>query len=257
MSQTPNPDEKVCPFCAETIRAAAVKCRFCHSDLTAAQADPEPQPPPPASVATGAASAGAAPTGASPTGSAVRERQPATGKQPGDQPRAPFLSSFRLLGILVVLCLVLAGVAGFAWWRSEHPEDGAAPDGAITSTQARDAGMQTAAQLTEKVLSYDWKTLDDDMSAAQKLLAPSFRSEYAKAMNEVKAQTVKNQVELKASVVATSIVSATEQKVVALVFVNQVTTAKGTEYQRLDQNRVRVTLTRHGGDWRVSKMDAF
>ena len=255
MSQTPNPDEKVCPFCAETIRAAAVKCRFCHSDLTAAQADPEPPPPPPAPVApvaTGAASAGA-----SPSGSAVRERQPATGKQPGDQPRAPFLSSFRLLGILVVLCLVLAGVAGFAWWRSEHPEDGAAPDWAITSTQARDAGMQRAAQLTEKVLSYDWKTLDDDMSAAQKLLAPSFRSEYAKAMNEVKAQTVKNQVELKASVVATSIVSATEQKVVALVFVNQVTTAKGTENQRLDQNRVLVTLGRHGGEWRVSKMDAF
>ena len=54
----------------------------------------------------------------------------------------PFLASLRLLIGLVVLCLVLSCVAGFAWWRSENPDEGAAPDGAITSTEARDEGMQ-------------------------------------------------------------------------------------------------------------------
>ena len=77
----------------------------------------------------------------------------------------PFLASFRLLVGLVVLCLVLAGVAGFAWWRSEHPDEGAAPDGAITSAEARDAGHAGRGQLTQKVLSYDWKTLDADSKA--------------------------------------------------------------------------------------------
>ena len=169
----------------------------------------------------------------------------------------PFLGSFRLLIGLVVLCLVLCCVLGVAWWRSEHPDEGAAPDGAITSTEARNEGMQAASELTQKVLSYDWKTLDADSKANQKVLAPSFRKEYSKTLAKVKAEAVKNQVKLAAKAQATSIVSATENKVVALVFLNQTTTAKDTANQRVDSSRVLVTLTRSGGDWRISKLKAF
>ena len=36
-----NDDEKACPVCAETIKAAALKCRFCNTDLAAHAASKE------------------------------------------------------------------------------------------------------------------------------------------------------------------------------------------------------------------------
>lgn len=262
---TLGPDEKVCPFCAETIKAAAVKCRYCQSDLgetSGASAAPSPVPGPTVdrSEADGSPARGPRLSLAKklfPPRPAADDVPPAPAlSEDGADPHGGLLASFRLLRILVAVCLVLALLTGIAFWF-DHDQSGGSAQGPITSVQARDAGLAAATRLTEKILSYDWKNLDEDTKAAEAVMGPSFRAEYAKAMARVRKQTIQNQVRLEAKAVATSIVSASEHQVVALVFVNQVTTAKGAQNQRLDQNRVLVTLTRGEGEWRVSKMDAF
>ena len=161
-----------------------------------------------------------------------------------------------VFALLVVLALVLAAVVGFLGWDRARPS-AARTRGAITSLEARDVGLDQAGPLAEQVLSYDWKTLDADARAVARVGTPAFDRQYAATLRRVRAATVRNRLRLEASAVATSVVSARRDQVVALVFLNQTTFAPRAAAPRRDQKRVLVTLTRDGGEWRVSAMDSF
>lgn len=162
-----------------------------------------------------------------------------------------------MLAVLLVVCLLLAAVVGYAWWRAQRVTGPSTAGAVISSVAARDSGLRAAGPLTERVLSYGWQTFADDVAATRSVLAPGFRSEYLDTMAEVRAETVANEVTLEADAVATSVVSASDSRVVALVFVDQVTTAKGATKERVDASRVMVTVTRGGGDWRIAELELF
>ena len=149
---------------------------------------------------------------------------------------------------LLVLCLVLAGVAAFAWWHATTP-----PKSRRTARSPRPrrapSGLQAATTLTQKVLSYNWQTLDQDVKATEAVLAPSFRKRVRE--DDGRRPRPDHQEPGEADGLGGGHLDrhrATAKKVVALVFVNQITTAKGTTSQRLDQNRVLVTLTPQMGE---------
>jgi Mce-associated membrane protein len=56
---------------------------------------------------------------------------------------------------------------------------------------------------------------------------------------------------------AASVVSASADRAVILLFVNQVTTSTQVSGSRVDLNRVRMTLTRTADGWKVSAVDAL
>ena len=244
-------DERVCPFCAETIKAAATRCRFCQSEVTPL-AEPEVEP-------------GARPRLRLPTG-LRSESAPAAEKPEGGPtwavPSPQDIRSFvqqRLTLVLAVLVLLAAAGVGGAWWRAEQGTSAVAPDGSLIGDDARTQVLVAAADLTKRTLSYDHKTLANDMEVARARMTPSFRKEYDATMAQVRANTEKNKIVLEAVAVASSIIKATEHKATVLVFVNQTTTA-GTgkkRNQQLNRNTLVITLTRGEGDWDMSKLTAL
>ena len=244
------PDEKVCPYCAETIKAAAVKCRFCQSDLTPA---PTPRPEEPADE---------------PAQQPVSLDKPEAHPEPRSEPE-PSLAlpgaagvrgsarSTRLVAALLVLCLVLGGTLWFLVHRARHPHLDTAPNGQVTQSSFRNAAMSAASDAAGKILSYSWKSFDADRKKGRALVTGQAAKEYDKAMDEVAAKVAATKLTLTAKVLSVGTISVEEHRAKVLVFVDTVTTREGSKDQQLQQSRLVMDLTRKDGDWTVTRMDAF
>jgi Mce-associated membrane protein len=241
-------DERVCPFCAETIKAAATKCRFCQSELP-----PERKPvvaPDPTPVVEPDE-----PTVVEPGGTS-REGSEWGSETTRPEPQAPrdvraFLQE-RLTHLLAGFELLAAAGVGECWWQAEQ----GAPS---IDDDARTQVLVSAADLTQRTLSYDYKSLDQDMETASAKMSPTFRKEYRSTMNQVRANTEKNKIVLEASAVASAIIDVSTTKAKVLVFANQTTSvgAGKDKKQQLLRNSLVVTLERDGGDWVIDQLTAL
>lgn len=165
----------------------------------------------------------------------------------GLRPRIPVRIRAAALALLLVGGLVAATFLGLAYRDAER------------TGQARTQAVAAARNAAPVILSYDYRHLDRDFTAARTHLTGTFRDTYARTTRTVVTPTAtKYQGVVTATVAAgPAVVSATPDKVVVLLFVNQVTDSTRLSAPRLDLNRVRMTLTRIAGGWKVSAVDAL
>ncbi|MGW2645298.1 hypothetical protein ACWC2T_10380 [Streptomyces sp. NPDC001393] len=159
-----------------------------------------------------------------------------------------------VLGVVLVAALAVAAVLGWQYRQGRQAE------------QARGAALAAAQKAAPVVLSYDYRHLDRDFSRARALLTGHFRDQYGRTTKTVVAPTATKYHGVVTATVATpsdggapaaSVVSATPDRAVVLLFVNQVTESTQVPEPRLDLNRVRMTLTRTSDGWKVSGVDAL
>ncbi|MBV7697501.1 hypothetical protein [Streptomyces sp. TRM70350] len=159
-----------------------------------------------------------------------------------------------LLSVLLVASLVAAAVL------ATHYRQG------VRADEARVAALAAARKAAPVVLSYDYRHLDRDFAAARAHLTGKFRDEYGKTTRTVVGPTAKKyDGVVKATVAepadggapAASVVSASANEAVVLLFVNQVTQSTQVTGSRVDLNRVRMTMTRTSEGWKVSAVDAL
>jgi hypothetical protein len=251
------PDEKVCPYCAETIKAAAVKCRFCQSDLRVA---PTPVDPIRETAPEVAPVEVAEPASEAQPDAEVVEAEPAAewGREawPVEPGRSGVLG-VRLLAALLVLCLALGGVLWYLVDRAEHPDLGTAPNGQVTDNSFRNAAMSTASDTATQMLSYSWKTFDADRAKVRKLLTGKAATQYDEAMDQVKDRAATAKLTLTANVISVGTISVEEHSARLLLFVNTYTTSEGSKKQQIQQSRPVMDMTRKSGDWIVSNVDTI
>jgi Mce-associated membrane protein len=187
-----------------------------------------------------------------PSPESFEEDGPEDRSEPGPRSRRRPLT----LLLAVLLVVGLAALAALGWQYR---------DGRLTES-ARTEALAAARKAAPVVLSYDYRRLDKDFSRARAHLTGGFRDEYGKTTKTVVAPTAeKYHGVVKATVAApgsggtpaASVVSASPDKVVVLLFVNQVTESTQVSGSRVDQNRVRMTMDRTGEGWKVSAVDAL
>jgi Mce-associated membrane protein len=145
------------------------------------------------------------------------------------------------VAVAVVLTVVVTGLSG----RTDS-----SPSSATTTAveNAASAGAKAA-------LSYDYRHLSADFSAAEKLMTPSFKADYInQTTRNVKAPAAKFHAVSVATIEGAGVASLSSSRATVLVFVDQTVRNTQLSAPRLDRSRVQVSLVRSHGTWLINNL---
>ncbi|GAA5199057.1 hypothetical protein GCM10023322_73820 [Rugosimonospora acidiphila] len=154
----------------------------------------------------------------------------------------------RTILTLAVAVVVVAGAAGFAWYQADRA--GARAD-------ARHGARLAATAAAQAIFSYDYRTFDTGVTKAKAYVTGPFAKEYAQTTASLKATATKEQAVVQAQVSSTGVIGGTGDKVDLLVYLDQYRRNTNVSGEKVDQNRVVLTMVRVGRTWKVSAASAI
>ena len=151
-----------------------------------------------------------------------------------------------LLTASVIAAVGLAACLFVLQYRPDRQRDDAAAQRAI---RAASDGAVAA-------LSYSSESMDRDFAVARSHLTGDFLAYYDKFTKEIVIPTVQQKhLGQTASVLRAAVSELEPNSAVVLVFLNEATTSKDKPQPLITSSAVRITLTKVGGSWLISKLD--
>ncbi|PKH43748.1 Mce-associated membrane protein [Nocardioides alpinus] len=151
--------------------------------------------------------------------------------------------------LLAGLAIVAAGLVAATLWTWP-----AADRGDAGNDSAARAAQVAAERAAVPVLSYDYEHLDEDQRAAQALMTGSYREEYDKLFTVLQDNAPQTRTRVTASVIASGIVRASDERVQVLVFVDRPTTNKLSAEPVVYKDQVTLSMQLVDGEWLVDDL---
>jgi Mce-associated membrane protein len=149
---------------------------------------------------------------------------------------------------LAVAVVVAIGVATAAFWahRGAEQRDAAVRNALAASTAAAQA-----------IFSYDYRSFDTSVANGRSFVTGGFATEYGETTTALKQTAVNEKAVVRAAVSSTGVVSARANRVELLLFLNQYRRNANIDGEKVDQNRVVLTMVPVKGEWKVAAAAAI
>ena len=144
-------------------------------------------------------------------------------------------------GLAALLVTVALGAAGWHEHDQARQRDAAVRQSLAAATAAAQA-----------IFSYDYRSFDTSVANARTFVTGKFADEYAQTTAALKPNAVSEQAVVRAAVSASGVVSAGSDRVELLLYLNQYRRNTNVTGEKVDQNRVVLTMVDVDGTWKVS-----
>jgi Mce-associated membrane protein len=149
---------------------------------------------------------------------------------------------------LAVALLAASGVAG-AGFRAAAASSGRHDTGQTC------LGAATAA--AQAIFSYDYRSFDAAVANGKSFTIGDFTTEYAQTTANLKTLAVQQQAVVRAEVSAAGVVDVQPGRVELLLYINQYRRNTAITGEKVDQNRVVLTMVPDGNTCKVTKAEAI
>jgi Mce-associated membrane protein len=190
------------------------------------------------------------------------EESPAPVAEPTDLGATPssFLASMRTTWVLVaaIVVLAVASAAEIGWLATRDDPVVSASRPVVTGEVTHRAATDAAQRDIVEILTYGYQDFDDRIAKATSLMTPTFAKKFEDTAQDVKSDFVANKTQQLVKVRGTSVVSASDTQVKALLFLDEYVTKKGdrsapgTDYTPF---RALVTMVSTDHGWLVDNID--
>ncbi len=150
------------------------------------------------------------------------------------------------VGAVVAIFIAALGASGFLGWQQWQQHQ---------VSRAGEQARQTAVDYAQVLTSIDSNKVDENFAQVLDGATGEFKDMYSQSSVQLRQLLIDNKASAHGVVVESAVQSATKDKVVVLLFVDQSVSNTNVPDPRIDRSRIKMTMENVDGRWRAAKVE--